>query len=98
MCITVSICLLVDTCDIKVITVYVYVRFAGIVELAQDLACDVPHIYKYLGEVLGLVVFDGTLPLDNVKDILEPLVRQNKAGLVMAETLLVAVKKAGVWF
>ena len=60
------------------------------------MACDIPLIYKYLGEVIGPVVYDGTLPLNKVKDSLEPLVQQNKAGHVMAEALSVAVQIAGV--
>jgi len=67
----------------------------SIMEIAQDLACDVPLIYKYLGEVIGPMVYDGTLPLNKVKDTLEPLVSLNKAGLVMAEALSIAVKISG---
>ncbi|XP_057303330.1 eukaryotic translation initiation factor 4 gamma 3-like [Hydractinia symbiolongicarpus] len=70
--------------------------FASVVKLAQDLACDVPFIYKYFGEVLGPVVYDGTLPLKKVKDTLEPLVQQSKAELVVDETLSVAVELAGI--
>lgn len=66
------------------------------VEFAPDFAVDVPLIYKYFGEIIGCIVYDGTLPLNKVKDTLEPLVQHNKAGLVMAEALSVAVQKAGV--
>ena len=65
-------------------------------EIAPDFSVDIPHIYKYVGELLGPIVYDGTLPLNKVKDTLEPLIQKNKAGIVMAETLSVAVQIAGV--
>jgi len=67
----------------------------SLVEFAPDFAVDVPLIYKYFGEILGGVVFDRTLPLNKVKDVLEPLIKDNKAGDVMAEALSVAVQIAG---
>jgi len=78
---------------------------APVVEFAPDFAVDIPHIYKYLGEVLGPVVFDATLPLNKVKDTLQPLISMNKAGIVMAEALSIAVQLAsdkensiaGIW-
>ena len=71
-------------------------RLAAIVENAPDYAVDIPHFYKYLGETIGPMVYDGALPLNRVKDTLEPLVKPNKAGDVMAEALSVAVQIAGV--
>ena len=41
-----------------------------VIEFAPDFAVDIPLIYKYLGEVLGPIVFDGTLPLNKVIIIL----------------------------
>jgi len=68
---------------------------AVVVEFAPDFAVDIPHIYKYLGEVIGEVVIDATLPLNTVAKTLEPLVSSNKAGIVMAEALSVAVQVTG---
>lgn len=65
-----------------------------VIEMAPDFAVDIPHIYKYLGEVLGPVVFDATLPLNKVSDNLQPLVSINKAGIVMAEALSIATQLA----
>jgi translation initiation factor 4G len=67
----------------------------AIVDLAPDFAVDIPHIYKYVGEILSPIVYDGTLPLNKVKDTLEPLIQKNKAGIVMAEALSGAVQIAG---
>jgi translation initiation factor 4G len=66
--------------------------FAAVADAAMDIAVDVPHVYKYLGEILAPIVSDGNLPLNKVKDILECLIKRNKAGLVMAETLSECVK------
>jgi len=66
-----------------------------VIEFAPDFAVDIPHIYKYLGEVLGPIVFDATLPLNKVEDTVQPLVSMNKAGIVMAEALSIAVQLAG---
>ncbi|XP_065655366.1 uncharacterized protein LOC136081661 isoform X3 [Hydra vulgaris] len=68
---------------------------ASIVQNAPNYAVGIPHFYKYLGEVIGPMVYDGAVPLNRVKDTLEPLVKPNKAGDVMAEALSVAVQIAG---
>merc|ERR1712002_1407708 len=69
--------------------------FTAIVDFAPDFSVDIPHIYKYIGEILGPIVYDGTLPLNKIKDTLEPLIQKNKAGIVMAEALSSAVQIAG---
>jgi len=69
--------------------------FTAVVDLAPDFAVDIPHIYKYVGEILGPMVYDGTLPLNKVKDTLESLIQKSKAGIVMAEALSSAVSIAG---
>jgi len=66
--------------------------FAAVAEFATDIAVDVPFVYKYLGEILAPIVSDGVLPLNKVKDTLECLIKLNKAGIVMAETLSECVK------
>lgn len=63
-------------------------------EVAQK-CTDNPSTYKCLGEVLGALIYDGTLSLNKVKDTLKPLVELNKAGDVLAEALAVAVEMAG---
>lgn len=65
---------------------------SAVAEFAPDLACDVPLIYKYIGEVLAPIVAAGNLPFSKVKDALECLIRPNKAGIVMAEILSQSVK------
>lgn len=67
----------------------------AVVSFAPDFSVDIPYIYKYIGEVLGPMVYDGLLPLNKVKDTLESLIRNSKAGIIMAEALSSAVSIAG---
>uniref|UniRef100_T2MEM1 Eukaryotic translation initiation factor 4 gamma 1 n=1 Tax=Hydra vulgaris TaxID=6087 RepID=T2MEM1_HYDVU len=68
---------------------------ASIVQNTSEYTIDAPQFYKYLGEVIGPIIYDGALPLNRIKDTLEPLVKLNKAGNVMAEALSVVVQIAG---
>lgn len=65
---------------------------ATIVEFAPDFAVDIPHIYKYVGEIIGPIIVNGILPLGKVRDSLKPLIQIGKAGTVMAVVLSVAVQ------
>ena len=67
-------------------------RLDSILEFAEDIAVDIPCFWNYLGEFFGPVVYDGTLPLNKLKESIEPLLQCNKAGLLMAEILSAAVK------
>lgn len=61
-----------------------------VAEMAPDFAVDIPHMYKYLGEVMGSLLHDGTVPLTTIADTLSPLKGVNKVGVVMAESLCAA--------
>lgn len=67
-------------------------RLVKTVELAEDVSVDIPHIWTNVGGILGPLVEGESLPLSDVKTLVEPLVQCNKAGLVMAETLAAAAK------
>ena len=67
-------------------------RLADILEFAEDIAVDIPHIWTNLGAILGPTVEREALPLSDLKTLVEPLIRCNKAGLLMAETLSAAAK------
>ena len=67
-------------------------RLADLLEFAEDIAVDIPHLWTNLGGILGPAVEGGTLPLSDLKTLIEPLIQCNKAGLLMAETLAAAVK------
>lgn len=59
-------------------------------EFAEDIAVDIPHIWTNLGVILGPAVNAEALPLCDLKTLVEPLIPGNKAGLLMAETLAAA--------
>jgi translation initiation factor 4G len=63
-----------------------------VVEMAPDFAVDIPHMYKYLAEVIGPLVHDGAVPLTKIAETLRPLNAVNKAGVVMAESLCAAAQ------
>lgn len=62
------------------------------IEFAEDIAVDIPHIWTNLGGILGPAVDGGTLPLCDLKALFEPLIESNKAGLLMAEVLAAVAK------
>lgn len=56
-------------------------------EFADDMEIDIPKIWKYLGELIGPMIQDGCVPLTFLKDAAVPLIRCNKAGVLVAEVL-----------
>jgi len=68
--------------------------FVSVVEIAPDMAVDIPKFYQYLGEVVAPMIVDASiLSLADLKKFLEPLVSSNKAGLVVAEAMNTATSK-----
>ena len=56
-------------------------------EFAEDMEVDIPRIWSYLGELIGPMVQDGSVPLSFLKQAAEPLKPCNKAGVLVAEVL-----------
>lgn len=48
---------------------------------------DIPMIWEYLGELIGLMVQDESVPLNFLKKACEPLRASNKAKILVAEIL-----------
>ena len=48
---------------------------------------DTPKIWQYFGELIGPMVQDGSVPINVLRKIAEPLKENNKAGLLVAEVL-----------
>lgn len=72
-------------------------RLKSLVEIAPDMAVDIPRFYQYLGEILSPMIADpSVLSLTNLKILLEPLVNMGKAGVIMAEALNMAASKTSV--
>jgi len=51
------------------------------------MAIDIPQIWKYLGELIGLMIEDGLWPLANLKTCCSPLQPIKKAGVLVAHVL-----------
>jgi hypothetical protein len=56
-------------------------------EFAEDMAIDIPQIWKYLGELIGPMVEDGVWPMSILTTACQPLLQCNKAGLLVAYVL-----------
>ncbi|XP_078615201.1 eukaryotic translation initiation factor 4 gamma 3-like isoform X3 [Branchiostoma floridae x Branchiostoma japonicum] len=88
--------LLHDLVKQEVIPVDQYLKgLGGILEFADDMAIDIPHIWSYLGELIGPMVQDGSVPLTFLKEACTPLVACDKAGLLVSEILHQAAKNIG---
>lgn len=55
------------------------------------MAIDVPHIWRYLGELIGHPVAQGHLPLQAVGASL-PSIQKSSARKMLADVLVIAVK------
>ena len=58
-----------------------------VLEYADDMALDIPMIWKYLGEIIGATFRDNSLSLKVLADTMEPVKAARKAGDLMAEIL-----------
>ena len=62
-------------------------RLNEILVCAEDMEIDIPMIWKYLGELIGLMVQDESVPLNFLKEACEPLIASDKAKILVAEIL-----------
>ena len=67
--------------------VYFVCSLNEILQFAEDMEIDVPKIWKYLGELVGPMVQDGSVPLSFLKQACTPLIENKKAGILVAEIL-----------
>uniref|UniRef100_A0A3B3XKC5 Eukaryotic translation initiation factor 4 gamma 1 n=1 Tax=Poecilia mexicana TaxID=48701 RepID=A0A3B3XKC5_9TELE len=78
-----------------------YKGFQEILEVAEDMAIDIPHIFLYLAELITPMLHEGGIPMGELfREISKPLIPMAKAGdlLVHILTLLckeMSHKKAG---
>uniref|UniRef100_A0A8C8JU75 Eukaryotic translation initiation factor 4 gamma 1 n=1 Tax=Oncorhynchus tshawytscha TaxID=74940 RepID=A0A8C8JU75_ONCTS len=72
-----------------------------ILEVAEDMAIDIPHIWLYLAELITPMLHEGGIPMGPLfKEISKPLVPQGTAGVLLAQILTLlcrgmSCKKAG---
>ncbi|XP_013390980.1 eukaryotic translation initiation factor 4 gamma 1 isoform X3 [Lingula anatina] len=88
--------LLHDLVKQKYLTVDAYLKgLKEILEFAEDMEIDIPKIWDYLGELIGPMVQDGSIPLSFLRDACELLVVSNKAGTLIAAVLHDASHRLG---
>ncbi|XP_074654497.1 eukaryotic translation initiation factor 4 gamma 1-like isoform X3 [Tubulanus polymorphus] len=86
--------LLHDLVSKGTITVENYLKgLHEVLEYAEDMEIDVPKIWEYLGELIGPMVQDGSVPLSFLRDAVKPV--QAKAGHLMSEILHCAGHRLG---
>lgn len=65
-------------------------RLDRIFETAEDREIDVPHLWKYLGELMGPTAFEGNLNPDELFKSMSKYVPKHKAAKLFAHMLLTA--------
>ncbi|KAF7648962.1 hypothetical protein LDENG_00149320 [Lucifuga dentata] len=65
-----------------------YEGLQEILEVAEDMAIDIPHIWLYLAELITPMLHEGGIPMGQLfREISKPLVPLRKAGVLLAEIL-----------
>ncbi|CAB1349176.1 unnamed protein product [Coregonus sp. 'balchen'] len=64
-----------------------------ILEVAEDMAIDIPHIWLYLAELITPMLHEGGIPMGQLfKEISKPLVPQGMAGVLLVQVLTLLCK------
>ncbi|XP_054612711.1 eukaryotic translation initiation factor 4 gamma 1a isoform X2 [Dunckerocampus dactyliophorus] len=59
-----------------------------ILEIAEDMAIDIPHIWLYLAELVTPMLLEGGIPMGQLfREIAKPLVPLGKAGVLLVHIL-----------
>ena len=66
----------------------------NILEFADDMAIDIPKIWEYLGEIVGPMIQDKSVPISFLRSIVEPL-KPEKVGQFLANVLNDAASRLG---
>ncbi|KAM9318383.1 eukaryotic translation initiation factor 4 gamma 1-like isoform 3-T4 [Pholidichthys leucotaenia] len=65
-----------------------------ILEVAEDMAIDVPHIWPYLAEMITPMLHEGGIPMGQLfREIAKPLIPLGKAGLLLVHILTLLCKE-----
>uniref|UniRef100_A0A673HH11 Eukaryotic translation initiation factor 4 gamma 1-like n=1 Tax=Sinocyclocheilus rhinocerous TaxID=307959 RepID=A0A673HH11_9TELE len=77
-----------------------YKGLLEVLEVAEDMAIDIPHIWLYLAELISPMLQEGGIPMGPLfREVSKPLVPLGKAGVLLVEILKLlckSLKKAGV--
>ncbi|XP_067898418.1 eukaryotic translation initiation factor 4 gamma 1a isoform X2 [Heterodontus francisci] len=64
-----------------------------ILEIAEDMEIDIPHIWQYLAELIVHMLHDGGIPMGELfREVAKPLITIEKAGLLLADLLCLLCK------
>ncbi|CAL1268470.1 unnamed protein product [Larinioides sclopetarius] len=78
----------------KIITFEQYKKgFAGVLEIIDDYALDIPLIWDYMGEILEPMIEDIETPFKLLKEVLQPCIPSEKAGMLVSSILHRAAKR-----
>lgn len=70
-----------------------YKGLQEILEAAEDMAIDIPHIWLYLAELITPMLHEGGIPMGQLfREISKPLVPLEKAGVLLAQILKLLCK------
>ncbi|XP_029026508.1 eukaryotic translation initiation factor 4 gamma 1-like [Betta splendens] len=70
-----------------------YKGLQGILEVAEDMAIDIPHIWQYLAELITPMLHEGGIPMGELfREMSKPLIPLGKAGLLLAHVLILLCK------
>ncbi|XP_013881883.1 eukaryotic translation initiation factor 4 gamma 1 [Austrofundulus limnaeus] len=71
-----------------------YKGFQVIMEVAEDMAIDIPHIFLYLAELITPMLHEGGIPMGELfKEISKPLIPLDKAGVLLVHILTLLCKE-----
>ncbi|XP_044059610.1 eukaryotic translation initiation factor 4 gamma 1-like [Siniperca chuatsi] len=74
-------------------TQHYYKGLQEILEVAEDMAIDIPHIWLYLAELITPILHEGGIPMGELfREISKPLIPLGKAGVLLVQILTLLCK------
>uniref|UniRef100_A0A3B5Q7H1 Eukaryotic translation initiation factor 4 gamma 1 n=1 Tax=Xiphophorus maculatus TaxID=8083 RepID=A0A3B5Q7H1_XIPMA len=71
-----------------------YYKGSEILEVAEDMAIDIPHIFLYLAELITPMLHEGGIPMGELfGEISKPLIPMAKAGVLLVHILTLLCKE-----
>ncbi|KAG9343267.1 hypothetical protein JZ751_014248 [Albula glossodonta] len=70
-----------------------YKGLQEILEVAEDMAIDIPHIWVYLAEIITPMLHEGVIPMGQLfREVSKPLLPLGKAAVLLVEILFLLCK------
>ncbi|XP_068172754.1 eukaryotic translation initiation factor 4 gamma 1-like isoform X2 [Antennarius striatus] len=74
-------------------TLQYYKGLQETLEMAEDMAIDIPHIWQYLGELITPMLHEGGIPMGQLfREIAKPLIPLGVAGVLLVHVLTILCK------